>query len=181
MGVTNEVLFEVECDEPEGKVIRKVTPFVFSEENLLKLWAKVSQFPTLMGKEVRDFNDMLYMFIHFSETNEMRAKGLCCQIDDLVGIFWLTDIEWPGQASLHYTFFDRRHRGRHDLCKAAIKYVFHKYKFHRVYTQVPLYAKYVLKFVGELGFKKEGRLRSTVFHKNVWYDSNIYSILSEEV
>lgn len=181
MGVSSEVLFESLCEEPEGFVIRRVTPFIFSPENLERLWNKAKEFPTLMGVDIPTFDKMLNIFVHQSEDGAIKAKGLCAQIDDLTGIFWLTDIEWPVQASIHYTFFDRRHWGRIDLCKLAIKYIFSKYQFHRIYTQVPLYTKSTLKFVENIGFKKDGRLRSNVFYKGEWYDSNLYSVLAGEV
>lgn len=181
MGVGQDVLFECICNEPEGDIIRKVTPFPFTPENLAKLWLKAKEFPTLMGKEIPTFDHMLSIFVATNDQGQHNSKGLCVQIDDLIGLFWLTDIEWPNQCSIHYTFFDRRHRGRLDLCKMAVKYIFNKYQFHRVYTQVPLYAKSILKFVEDIGFKKDGRMRSNVFFRHSWYDSNMYSILDTEV
>jgi RimJ/RimL family protein N-acetyltransferase len=178
---TDDVLFTSICEEPEGTVIRKVTPFLFTPDNLCRLWAAVQKFPTLMGKEVSNFDQMLDFFVKDHGDGKYEARGLCAQVDDMLGIFWLTDIEWPKQASIHYTFFDRRHRGRVDLCKSAVKYVLNKYRFHRIYTQVPLYAKSPMKFVESIGFVKDGRLRSNSFFRGEWYDSNVYSILDSEV
>lgn len=181
MGVQSEVLFTCSCNEPEGVITRVVTPFLFTPENLIKLWDKAKEFPMLMGQEIPTFDHMCAIFIHKQTNGDLVSKGLCAQIDDLVGLFWLTDIEHPKQCSLHYTFFDRRHKGRVDLCKAAIEYVLRKYQFHRIYTQVPLYAKSIISFVESLGFKKDGRIRSNVLYKGEWFDSNMYSILENEI
>lgn len=176
-----DVLFQALCKEPEGDYLRIATPLPFTPENLKALWDKVQKFPTLMGKEISSFQDMMDFFVKDHGNGLIESRGLCAQIDNLVGIFWLTDIEWPHQASIHYTFFDRRHRGRSELCKEAIKYIFHKYKFHRIYTQVPLYARSPMKFVESLGFVREGRLRSSTFFKGEWFDTNVYSILESEI
>lgn len=177
----DNILFSSVCDEPNLTIERKVYPIQFDLPTLDKLWNRVKLFPTLMGVEVKNFGDMWNFFITELPNDEIRGKGLCVVVDDFIGIFWLTDIEWPRQASIHYTFFDRRHKGRIDLCKKAIIYVFEKYKFHRLYTTVPLYAAPALNFVEKLGFKKDGRLRSNTYFKNDWHDSNIYSILESEV
>jgi RimJ/RimL family protein N-acetyltransferase len=178
---SHEILFQSVCREPEGDFLRIATPFLFTPDNINELWNKVNKFPTLMGKEINDLADMVDFFVKDHGNGSLESRGLCAQIDDLVGIFWLTDIEWPKQASIHYTFFDRRHKGRIDLCKEAIKYIFSKYKFHRIYTQVPLYARAPMKFVESIGFIKDGRLRSNTYFKGEWYDSNVYSILESEV
>jgi len=177
----DNILFSALCEEPEGTFVRNVYPFLFTVENLVLLWNKVKQFPTLMGKEIYDFESMLNFFVYEKEGSDPESKGLCVVVDEFIGIFWLTDIEWPRQASIHYTFFDRRHKGRIDLCKKAICYVFDKYKFHRLYTTVPLYASPALNFVEKIGFIKDGRLRSNTYFKNDWHDSNIYSILETEI
>lgn len=176
-----KVLFSSTCNEPEGEVTRKVTDFPFTPENLQRLWFRAREFNTLMGIEIKDWQDMLNFFVKEYPNGSFESRGLCVQVDDLVGIFWLTDIEWPKQASIHYTFFDRRHKGREELCKEAIKYVFSTYRFHRVYTTVPIYAKVALQFIERLGFKKEGRLRSNTLFKGQWWDANVYSILETEV
>jgi hypothetical protein len=118
----NEILFQATCEEPEGTFLRVARPLIFTPDNIGRLWEKVNKFPTLMGIEIKDLQDMLNFFVKDYGNGTLQARGLCAQIDDLQGIFWLTDIEWPKQASIHYTFFDRRHKGRVDLCKEAVKY-----------------------------------------------------------
>lgn len=177
----DNILFTALCKEPEGTFIRNVYPFTFTIPNLQLLWSKVSQFPTLMGKEIHNLEEMVNFFVFEKENRDPEGKGLCVVVDNFIGIFWLTDIEWPRQASIHYTFFDRRHKGRIELCKKAILYVFERYKFHRLYTTVPLYASPALNFIEKIGFIKDGRLRSNTFFKNDWHDSNIYSILESEI
>lgn len=174
------IAFTCVCDEPEGKVLRTVREFEFSQENLIKLYYQVSKFPTFMGIEIRNINDMLRFFIIEDTQGKIVPKGLCLVIDDFIGVFWLTDIKGLHEASVHYTFFDRRHKGRVDLCKQALTYCFNRFKFHRLWTQVPFTATKVLGFVESLGFIKVGRTRRSTFYKGKFYDTIIYDLLADE-
>lgn len=174
-------IFECECDEPEGIVKRKVYLAKFTREFLFAMWEKQRKYKTLMGKEIAHFEQFLDFFIHQDKTGAIEPKGLCFVIDDLAGIFWLSDIHYPAYAEVHYTFFDGRHKGRLNLVRAGIKYAFDKWQFNRLYVRVALYAKLPIRFVESLGFIKEGRLRQCVQYNNVWWDVNCYSLLKDEV
>lgn len=183
MGISDNpegVAFTHICREPEGDVLRTVRFVTFTPDNLKKLWEKVSKFPTFMGAEIRDFNDMLKVFIDDSD-GTLRPKGLCLVVDDFVGIFYLTDINGIFEASVHYTFFDRRHKGRLDLCKKALKFAFETFQFHRLTTSVPEYATDVNFFVKTIGFTKVGVQRKNKFFKGKLYNNVLYDILAEEL
>jgi RimJ/RimL family protein N-acetyltransferase len=165
---------------PEVDIIITVRPITFTLENLKRLWEKVSQFPTLMGNEVHTQEDMMRFFVSEPIPGEFVPRGLCMVIDDFIGIFWLGDINGLMEASVHYTFFDRRHRGRVDLCKKAIEYAFRAYQFHRLFTKVPVSEVRVMAFVESLGFVKEGRLRRSTYYRSKFYDTNVYGLLREE-
>lgn len=174
-------LFSCVCAEPEGTVTRTVYQAEFSIEFFLKLWEKQKKYRTLMGKEILYFEQFLNFFVNSHKDGTMEPRGLCFVIDDCVGIYWLSNIDWPDGAEVHYTFFDGRHKGRLEITKKAIQYVFDTYNFQRLYVRVAVYAKYPLKFVEALGFKKEGRLRRCVRLHDKLYDANAYSILREEM
>ena len=168
------------CDEPEGKITRHVYPLIFTAENIQKLWERSHQFPTLFGREVGSIQEFYNLYID-PESNQLLSGGLFWVIDDFVGIFYLTDIS-DMEATVHYSFFDQRHRGRGGLARAMIKYVLSEYKFHRLNAFVPLYtSRYVRHFIASLGFILEGRKRQAAMFKGDWYDVMFYGMLYTDV
>lgn len=183
MGIPIEpggIAFTCVCDEPEGSILRTVRHFEFNQENLDKLWNKISMFPSFMGSEIRTYTDMIKYFTTIDSGNRVIPKGLCLVVDDFVGIFWMTDIKQLHEASVHYTFFDKRNRGRINLCKKALEFAFRHFHFHRLWTQAPVPAAYVNKFIQALGFIKFGTARRNTFFKGRFYDTNMYDVLKEE-
>jgi len=173
----------IECNEPEGKVIRHVRFLVLSLENLKTFWEKARQHKTLFSAEIRDnFAEFLKVLVRQDSSGGIAPTGLFWVIDDFVGVFYLTDIKPGIDALCHYTFFDRRHTGREILCRAMIEYVFKTYKFHRLTTEVPLFTKPQVKFfVKSLGFRGEGMKRKAALFEGEWFNVLIYGILREEV
>lgn len=198
MGVSNDgdLMFQCECNEPEGKIVRSVYKVVFTPQTLDEIYNKAAKFRTLMGWEIPSREHFVAFFLHPKKDGSFDSRGLCARVDDYIGLFWLTDINYdkpPFDASIHYTFFDRRHRGRVELCRAAIDYVFRTYEFERLWTQVPLYMSTkketetrkehiwsVLNFVERIGFRKEGRLKNKMMYKNNLFDANLYALTKNE-
>lgn len=178
--MNDSILYSAVCEEPEGTVTRNVRRFIFTPENLLALWERQRQFKTLMGREIYSFDEFVDFFIRVLPNGAIEPRGICHVIDDGVGIFWLSDITYPAYAEVHYTFFDRRHKGRVNLVREAIKYIFDATDIGCLYVRVGLYAKSPMKFVEQIGFKKEGRLRKRMYYQGSWYDANSYSITQEE-
>lgn len=185
MGVKGEeLIFSSECDEPKvGRVLRCVYKIDFTPQNLTKMWNEAKKYRTLMGVEIFTEEQFVDFFLN-KDGGRYAAKGLCARIDDFVGIFWLSDINFsrsPFDASIHYTFFDGRNRGRIGLCRDAIKYVFDIYGFDRLWTRVPVYIKHTLAFVEEIGFRKEGRVKDGAVYKGRKFDINLYALSKSEV
>lgn len=175
-------VISVECDEPQGKVVRSVYPMVLDRENLLQFWEKSKKYPTLFATEIKnDFSKFVNLFV--ADTKEgLRAKGLLWRVDDFVGVFYMTDIEPEVDAMVHFTFFDGRIRGRDKLAREMLKWAFNKYKFQRLSVKVPLYVvPAAIHFVERIGFKKEGRIRRSALFNNNWFDTVHYGILEEEL
>lgn len=189
MGVSKDgdLMFSCECDEPKvGKIVRNVYRVDFTPKNLQMIYEKAKNFRTLMGWEILTYEQFLEFFISPSISNQSQfvSKGLCARVDDYVGLFWLTDINYlhpPHDASIHYTFFDRRTKGRTELCRTAIEYIFNTYGFNRLWTQVPLYIKPTREFVKSLGFRQEGRIKKNSEYKGELFDTDLYGLLKTEV
>lgn len=168
------------CEEPEGSVERAVYPLSFTPENLQKFWDKAHQFPTLYGREIKSAQEFYDLFIS-SDGQNITLNGLFYVIDDFVGVFYLTDIS-NVEATVHYSFFDKRHKGRSGLVKKMLKYIMDTYQFKRLNANVPLYTtRYVRHFVTSIGFLLEGRKRKSAYFNGQWYDTLLYGLTSEDI
>ena len=177
-----EPIFTVACEEGKDIVLRSVYPMDFSVENLRKFWEKSRQFKTLFSHEIGDdFNKFVNLFVQVDE-GRLTSDSLLWVVDDFVGVFYLTNIYDTDDALVHYTFFDRRHKGRHKLTQEMAKYLFDKYKFHRLSVEVPLYAsEHTFNFIMQLGFRPEGRRRKSAKFNGEYFDVRLFGILPDEV
>lgn len=178
-----DIILAVECDEPEGKFIRKVRPLIFTVENLKRFFEVAKQFPTLYGKEVlNDPNEFMRLFLT-EDNGQYSANGLFWVIDDFVGVFYITDIRYDlSDALVHYSFFDKRQHGRLKLVREMLKFVFTKYKFERLSAEIPNYTSNVTRhFATDIGFIYEGKKRKSANYKGQKFDVNLYGILPSEV
>lgn len=177
----SDVILSVECAEPEGTVVRDVRRCLLSFEKIRELWDRLGEFEVLFNyQHDHNFERFVRNFIVQKENGEFEPTGLFWEVDD-VGLLYLTDIRPEYEASAHFTFWDRRYRGREELLKQMIRYNFEMLNLHRLVVEVPMYAPSLLAFVEKLGFVKEGRHRKTMWYKGQWYDSAYYSLLREEV
>ena len=175
-----EVVMVVECDEPEGVFSREVRPLYLDMKKLNELYDKLKEFDVLFNDSVgNDIEAFVNSFL-VEVNGEMQSTGLLWEVDD-VGILYITDIRPGYDAYAHFSFWDRRYRGREELVRKMIKYVMQKFKFHRITVDVPLYATPTMGFVERVGFKHEGRRRKTVKYRGQWFDANQYAIVEDEL
>lgn len=176
-----EVILSVECAEPEGTFTRSVRPAQLTTETLRSYWEKLRNFDVIFNDDVRsDPRSFIQIFLSANGENDVQANGLVWEVDD-VGIIFITEIT-THTAEAHFSFWDRRIKGREELIKQMLRWGFRTFGFHRITCQVPLYAApWLSRAVEKVGFKKEGRLREVVRYKGQWFDTILYSILSYEV
>ena len=166
------------CREPNNNVIRSVYPLILTPENLNKLWVKCKGLRTVFEKEINDdFHKFVSLFL--AGHDNIQARGLMWVIDDFVGVYYIDNIVPGLDANAHYIFFDRRHTGREELTKQMLNYLFQEYQFHRLSINLAYYATHASKhFVQQLGFKVEGRRRSSIKFNGVWFDVGLYGLLN---
>lgn len=187
-----EPILSVDCHEPvttiDGRVKeiitinRKVRPLTFDMETLFHFWKEARKFKYLFAQEINDdFGAFCSLFLANGPMGQYEGKGIFYLIDDWIGILYMTDISYPSEATVHYTFFDRRQNGRVPLIKEMLKHVFLKYGFNRLNASLPLYATPAFPFVKAIGFKDEGRKRQCRLYKGVYFDEALFGILKSEV
>lgn len=176
-------ILSMECDEPEGKIIRHVYPMYLTPRNLRTFWerCKTRRYATIFNEEIRgDFHKFMEVFVR-EGPNGFESRGVFWVVDDFVGILYLTDIDPTNDAKAHYVFFDGRHHGRLNLIRSMLAYVMITYDFHRLTAEAPLFFRpSALLFAEEIGFVKEGRKRLARRFDNKWFDVNIYGLLRED-
>lgn len=170
------------CKEPEGDIVRHIYPMDLSVDNLKKFWKLSSQFRYIFNEEVtKDFGKFCELIVA-ERDGQLASRGLFWVVDDFVGVFYMTQIQVGIDADVHYTFFDRRQKGRKELTRAMMQYVFERYKFQRITSEIPYYASWATRtFAESIGFVKEGRKRKAVLFNGEWFDVAIYGILQDEV
>lgn len=180
----SEILMSIKCDEPGGTVVRNVRRMQLTPANLRIFWEKASRYRTIFNSVIRnDFKQFTRLLLRENSAGEVESTGLFWVVDDFVGVFYMTNIRPELDASVHYSFFDGRHRGRVELTKAMLKYAFERYNFQRLTVEIPRYATDKTRNFVEtwLGFRKEGRKRKAALFDGEYFDVNIYGILRSEV
>lgn len=180
-----EPIFEVLCDEPKGQVVRTVYKLPIDLENLHRFWLNAKKYATLFGDELSDDpREFLSMFFEFGADGSIRSNSMFYVIDDFVGLFRLCDYEINGDDVLvHYTFFDRRHKGRVRLMRKMIRYIFDELKFTRISAELPAYVQsHIAKFLTEnVGFVYEGKKRHATTYRGKKFHINLYGIIPEDI
>src|SRR5690606_16516863 len=120
-----------------------------------------------------DFEKFVNIFISVSEDGTLQSDGLFWVVDDFVGVFYMNNIIPTIDATLHYAFFDKRMKGRIDLCIEMINFIFEKYQFRRLTVEIPTYASPHTSYIVEkvIGFKYEGKKRGFRYFDGKWFDS----------
>jgi RimJ/RimL family protein N-acetyltransferase len=178
-----EPVLSAVCDEPKiGRITRNIRFMKLTIENLKEFWIKSKEYPTLFGEEISGDYTKFLNFIVKEGVNGIEITGLFWVIDDFVGMYYMTDIDPGFDANVHYSFFDRRQKGRVELSRAMLRYAFEKFEFRRLSVEIPLFvSKRTLQFIVDVGFKGEGRKRQKALYNGKWFDVGCYGLLREEL
>lgn len=174
------VILNVKCSEPEGEIVRSVRLAQLSAKRMAFLWEKLKGFDTLFNDFVKDDYQAFVNHFILEINGKPVPTGLLWDVDD-VGIIFANDIVPHQSATVHFVFWDRRFRGREQLCIEMLKYGFEAYKFQRMQVEVPLYAPHTIQAMEKLGAVLEGRKRRAALYHDKWFDVNLYSFLPEDL
>lgn len=168
------------CIEPEGSIIREVWPFAFTRIGLQKLYEQCQKFPVLTGKPLTNLKDFLDILIGENLSGDPEPLALYWIVDNYVGMFCMDNIRLE-EADVHYSFFDRRHKGRESLVRAMLQMVFDQYPLTRLNVYIPAYVGMGPRlFIERCGFKMEGCKRAASWWKGKKFNVYCYGILKEE-
>ena len=178
----NRIVTQV-CHEPEGDFERSIRPMPLSVDNLESFWKRAKQYRTLFNEEIKgDFKKFMNVFLHYDKDNKIQTNGLFWVLDNFNGVYYITKITPGIDALCHVNMLDGRFKGREEITKKILLYAFEEYGFHRLTVQVPVYIKpNVIRFIRNVGFVSEGRLRGLVEYHDKWFDVFSFSIFKDEI
>lgn len=101
----------------------------------------------------------------------------------LLGAIWFERQEPLDYLDLHYYIFRKEDRGKGIMSEALplfCSYLFATKKIHRLQASIPDYSKPALRVAQKSGFQFEGIARQAFFHRGLYLDLCIYSLLRSE-
>lgn len=130
--------FTFECQEGKELVHRSVRLFQKTMPNLLAAVSKLAEVPNFL-----DQSDLFGVFF--------RPDTIFFEVDD-VGMLGIADMQYGQSASVHITFWDKRLRGREELCQKLADWITAIANLQFVWTVVPISSRAVLAFAKRIGF-----------------------------
>lgn len=134
-------VLSLDCPEKGGVVRRTVVDMPRD----LRLWLEVTklmeQVPNFLSKSYRKNTEIF-----------MDSRNRFFLIDDVGVAAVLLEKSLP-LAHVHITFWDRRLRGREELCKRLCDYVMFYMELDQLHTAIPQDSTAVLAFAKRIGFR----------------------------
>lgn len=116
--------------------------------------------------------------------NEEKGMALIVSSDeDLIGAVWYEKQRLFDCLELHYFLFRKESRGKGmmtESLKLFCPYLFATKKIERLQISIPDYSKAAIRVAQKCGFQFEGIARSAFFHRGLYLDVCIYSLLRSE-
>ena len=120
-------------------MLRQVRQFLPDSVNALHVYDAMKVCPAMLGKSAQSIEILLRDWWKFYLVDDV---GLLC-----------FDPFQPGKAHVHVTFWDRRLRGREELCRQMCLMLMEWSNVQLVLTAIPLDARVVRAFAIRVGFK----------------------------
>jgi len=110
--------------------------------------------------------------------------GILNQKNKLIGVCGLTYIDWKNRNSEISLYFSnlgwQKTKEATETIKILMKYGFDELNLHRLWVEVYSLMKDNIQLFKKLKFKEEGKLRQKLWRDGKWWDSIIFSKLSNE-
>lgn len=154
-----------------------VHEMILTPEKIKWLWDEVQKYPTL-------FSDLTRGDVEAFTSNVLSGNSFWVEVYDpekLVGIMYLKDLDMVVDANVHIMFFDRKLREKSALCRHMIRWMFDKFRLHRVSTQMPSIYHATVHLTRLIGFKHEGTTREMLLIGGKWVDVLHFGLLATEM
>jgi len=122
--------------------------------------------------------------IHLNNPPGEIMFGILNQKNKLIGVCGLTYIDWKNRNSEISLYFSnlgwQKTKEATETIKILMKYGFDELNLHRLWVEVYSLMKENIQLFKKLKFKEEGKLRQKLWRDGKWWDSIIFSKLSNE-
>lgn len=136
----NNIALSVLCKEPKGDRLRHVRPLEPLTEDVLAVYDKVQLCKSMFGR------------VTTTSIEKMLVDHWKFWLVDDVGLLCFDPFQ-PGKAHVHITFWDKRLRGREQLCRTTALWLMEKYNVDTVLTAIPEKARTIVAFALRVGFR----------------------------
>lgn len=139
-------IMEVWCDEPRGPVLRVVSHVLEPNADYMRfLFSNMAGMPCMFtgGERLTNVESIRQTLVD--------QEWSLFQVDD-VGLVAVGPMRTDFMADVHITFWDKRLRGREDLCRRVAEWVIAGFGLQSVFTAIPVSAKATIAFAKRVGF-----------------------------
>lgn len=170
-----------ECSDYSGRVLValdrwEVRELILTPAKIKEIWNKMQTCPTLFSDITRFDTENFSGLV--TQANSFWMEVVEGQ--ELVGLIYLTDLNWVIDCTVHIVFFDRKLSEKRQLCRKVIGFLFDTFNFHRMTATVPAIFFMTVRLATTLGFKKEGTKRQAHPMSGKWVDELQLGLLREE-
>lgn len=143
-------------------------------EKTIELWKRMNEINGL-------FDDFKKNNFNAFRATIGSPNSLWLELKSGGGVVYLLDIVRGLSATAHFVFWDRKLRGKEELCRQALRFAMRNIPLAKVNVFLPDYAKKLGDFIRRTGFTREGKIRRWSMSNKRLFDVYVYGITYEEV
>jgi len=169
-------------DHPVGRLLVEsgkaaIYELILTPERSRWLWEQMQRYPTLFSDQTRDDPDNLWAVL----ASPQAMWGELWESGKLVGVLYLSEIQANIDAKVHVIFFDRNLTARTEICRAAMRWAFATFHFHRLTITVPEIYFSTTRLAKRLGFVREGLRRDAYLIGGKRVNELLFGLLASEM
>ena len=167
-----DTLFTAECSEGDETIVRSARPMILDSEEVVRLWFRLSKFPVMFASpQEANFKNFVKML--------QDEYSVLIAFDD-IGMALVSDIVPGVEARFHISFWDSKLKGREQLIRELVKWIFDVLLVRRVASPIRADAKAMRAFMKRVGLYFEGSLKNWVEKDDKLYDLHLYGGTNNE-
>ena len=170
--------------EEDGFSVRMLHEFgeckeYMTAEKIGDLWNEFKKHDVLFTDEIKGDPEAFIDIMLNPRSVWMEVFSL--EHDKPIGVMSLSRVIPGFDADAHFVFWDGKGRGKERLSLRVAKWLFARYRLHRMTVMVPLNQKGTIRFMKRLGFKEEGVKREGTLRHGKWIDLATFGVLLPEI
>ena len=148
-------------------------------EKIGELWNNFKRHDVLFNDEIKGNAEAFIDIMMDPRSVWMEIYSLSKEVP--VGVFSISKVIPGFDGWAHFGFWDGKGRGKEDLSLRTARWVFDRYKLHRMSVEVPVNQSGTIRFIHRLGFSEEGIRREGTVRHGKWIDLLNFGLLRSEL